>query len=57
MSVERMLRKSLRGASHSEGTGKPCLSKRRCPSREQLPQVLGKERDCCAQLTSGGCTC
>lgn len=57
MSVERKLRKSLGGASHSEGTGKPCLSKRRCPSREQLPQVLGKERDCCAQLTSGGCTC
>lgn len=24
MSVERMLRKSLEGASHSEGTGKPC---------------------------------
>lgn len=49
MSVKRMLRKSLEGASHSEGTGKPCLWERRRPSREQLPQVLGQEHDCCAQ--------
>lgn len=36
MSVERMLRKSLEGASHRERTGKPCLWER-SPSREQLP--------------------